>query len=632
MKKKNLIEFDVGLLILFIIIPNMPYAILTNEVISISTFLLISIIGVLFFRKYGIKINKIELTIIIGVIVFVLISCIKSSDSWLSISNSYMIISLIISYLYFKNGRNDDDILIKYMLIGGGINSVISLIRYIITYDTNYTRLEGILNYSNTEALYLAICSVIFLHKYHDILSYGNKNIYKITNLLVITCLFITQSRGGIIVYIIALILSGAKNLTAKLLYNALAIILATLIIKNNMLGCILFIPIALYIILIEGKKDSNEGKINKYVKVAVIISFIISIVYLNIGRFKEISLSSGEFQERLVFMEDGCKLIKANLLGIGAGNFNKQQFIYQSANYDIKYIHNGYIQYAVDYGLAFLIIFISIIINSYYKVIKNKNISNVWSIVFIMITIHSLVDFSLNFLIIGLFLTLCIFKINLNSNNSKYLNTNGIRYFAIIIIVCSLIFSLLLLPYQVMYNKAINDSNNKEYYEFKKLTNYIFKDNRYYFKKGVIALVNKDLIEAEESLIKYLSLEKNEIRGFEALAQVYLNAGKEDETENLINNLINIDNYYTKGYDMLFQVYYDNFKYYLTKNDVDKLKQEINKIELLNEKVEESKLTINKRAKYMKNQPTEYMHNKYNDFFKEVNEVKSILSEESKK
>ncbi|MBU3108889.1 O-antigen ligase family protein [Clostridium gasigenes] len=652
-KGEQKFAFDFGLLLLFIIIPNLSYKLFTNEVICIVSFILVGILGVYTFIKYGSQIKLSEGLIIVALIVCILISSINSSDIWLSLSNSLVIISMILVYITLKTRNYNENNIVKYILLGGGLYSLLSIIVYIITYTPGYTRLDGLIlmNYANGTALFLAICSVVFFSRYELINKNKYSYIYKIVNLIILTCFFATQSRGGFVVYLIALLINIKVNLEYKLVYNILAVILSIFIINNLIAIGILFIPIAIYIILVYEVKEVKSTNIYvKYSKIVSMIIIFIGVVYFNASRVINIGFNINEFQERLVFMEDGINLIKHNILGIGAGNFNKQQFLYQSANYDIKYIHNSFIQYGIDFGIVFSIIYIGIVLLTVYNAFKKKKLRDLWFIIFIMILIHSMIDFSLSFLNISVLLSLSIYKLNCielknrdfenkNLNNKKSKNEDSEnedlnykknqKWVLVLITAIMIIGSILFLPYQIAYNLKLSGSINESENVYKKLNNIEklpFKDNRFYFKKGIISLSNNELVEAEKALNRCVESEKNNIKGYEALSNLYIMSNDIDLAEKAILNTLDIAKYSVDNYAKLAEIYSQKLQAELKTNNLDGIKKEIYNIDNLDKRLDLALEKINKRSNYMKNQPVENINEEYQSLFNEAKELKKLI------
>jgi tetratricopeptide (TPR) repeat protein len=87
-------------------------------------------------------------------------------------------------------------------------------------------------------------------------------------------------------------------------------------------------------------------------------------------------------------------------LLGIGVGNWQTEQFIYQSAPYSVKYIHNYYLQLFLDGGLLAPILFAAALVPA---VVRGIRIRSVHAVIVLAVMLHALLDFDLIFAAVGM-------------------------------------------------------------------------------------------------------------------------------------------------------------------------------------------------------------------------------------
>jgi O-antigen ligase len=84
-------------------------------------------------------------------------------------------------------------------------------------------------------------------------------------------------------------------------------------------------------------------------------------------GRIVQISLTEPTLIERVITWQDGLRIaVQYPWLGLGVGNWQFDQFLYQSAPYGVRHIHNFYVHLLVDGGWVAALLFIAAILNGY--------------------------------------------------------------------------------------------------------------------------------------------------------------------------------------------------------------------------------------------------------------------------
>lgn len=591
-----------------------PYNKVLNEVINGIFALVMSFYFIYYIKKHKENINlSISLMILTAfMITSVIISICMSSDKVLSFYNSLNVFGLILIYVYFSNNKDKEIDVKKAIIIGGFACSILSIICHIFN---PYIRLEGMFNYANATSLYLGICSIIYFTSLDKISDEKYSRLYKFFIVAIISALFATESRAGIVIYIFAILFTGRNNIKQKLRINIVGIILSLFIIKKQIFLYFMFLPVVLYIIMFmvtRKKKIKNKNiKLPIIMESILLIAALLTILFTNFSRLQDIKLATPELQERLVFFQDGLKIIRNNPLGIGAGNFNKVQFFYQSANYDIKYIHNGFLQATIDFGWLFLAAFMIILIYTMYISIANKNYKSTWFVVFAMITVHSLVDFSLSFTYIGIIYVLCILFLQ-KKNNRKFILKRayvGIGIYSVVIITLILIS----MPYQLIYNiaTASEDSNISTSYKIiRGLESFPMKDNRFFVKAADISYQLQSLQGGDELLNyssknyeEYIKKEKMDARAYDGLATVYFKNEQGSQGEKLLLEAIKIRKFYPTLYGKLMDLYWYNFEDAVKKEDKKAAEIYAVKIDELSQVIKDSMKLKNDKSKFMNNQ-----------------------------
>ena len=105
----------------------------------------------------------------------------------------------------------------------------------------------------------------------------------------------------------------------------------------------------------------------------------------------------------RLIYYQDAIKLLIKYPFGVGTNGWVDAQYMIQSAIYSVKYVHNGFLQFALDGGgfaLLGFVFFIVFIFNRLHK--KYKESHNLLTLcligLFTFVILHSFVDIDLTF------------------------------------------------------------------------------------------------------------------------------------------------------------------------------------------------------------------------------------------
>jgi len=139
------------------------------------------------------------------------------------------------------------------------------------------------------------------------------------------------------------------------------------------------------------------------------------------------ISLYEPTLVERWITFQDAITMMRGNLLlGIGAGNWQEQQFFYQSAPYSVKYIHNYYLQLMLDGGLLAPLLFIATMLPAIIKGIRNKSVH---AFILIAVLLNALMDIDLIFTAVSL---IAMYSLSQLTKPGKLLNIGKFRYVAL--------------------------------------------------------------------------------------------------------------------------------------------------------------------------------------------------------
>jgi len=206
-------------------------------------------------------------------------------------------------------------------------------------------RLQSTIQYANTTALFMLIGILYSLHYFLT-----TKQLrYPIYAVLFAFCLYITGSR------------------TTLLLAFIIAIVYALTKMKRT----------------------------SRFILLAVLFLSAIGLFVIG-GRIVRVSLTEPTFIERVITWQDGLIITaQSPLFGLGIGNWQFEQFLYQSAPYGVRYIHNYYIQLLMDGGVLSALLFIAVIANTLWRGRKENSIH---LFIILAIVLHIFMDFDMSF------------------------------------------------------------------------------------------------------------------------------------------------------------------------------------------------------------------------------------------
>lgn len=132
-----------------------------------------------------------------------------------------------------------------------------------------------------------------------------------------------------------------------------------------------------------------------------------------NIGqRLENINMQQHSFLERMTFYIDAVKVIKDYpIIGAGGGAWASIYEKYQNNPYTSRQAHSFVMQYLVEVGILGFIIFLAFILFIFYKYIRgymkageqDREAHFVYFIIVFSILVHSLMDFNMSYVFIGM-------------------------------------------------------------------------------------------------------------------------------------------------------------------------------------------------------------------------------------
>ena len=306
------------------------------------------------------------------------------------------ILTLYVGKVFSQNHR----VILKVLVVTslfiavGGILAYCSIITpsEFIFLDGKLLRLQSFIKYANTTACLLG-CG------YFSLLELDTK--YKKTQSLigavVLMGLWLTFSKACIPMFLAISFLIISLKREARSLFIIQNVITAVFSVLTAYLASIelllpAFISICIGISLSSILPQKIKRDLFKPWTVLFIIGIIAGVVLIILKPSIAITLF-----KRWDYSRDALSLIPDTiLLGNGPASWRLLQFTAQTSDYFVTLLHNGPLQFVVEMGIPFALIFFALLIFAVIRLVKSKNLAAAASI--LLIVVHSSMDLDLSF------------------------------------------------------------------------------------------------------------------------------------------------------------------------------------------------------------------------------------------
>ena len=271
-----------------------------------------------------------------------------------------MRLAVICLWMYFvQNRANEERVAVKNMIPLMGCASIgMSMLSFLITdlqpYFLENSRISGFFQYANTNALLFAVGIMILIYRLKE----QEKPLYSILQIIVLLAgVFWSGSRSVLLLLMIWGVWYAIRTAEFR---------------KPFLIGSITALLLGAAYAVITGSTA-------------------------NIGRIFTIFTNSSTLWGRLLYYRDAILLLSKKFLGLGRLGYYYSQGTFQSGVYDIKYVHNDFLQLALDYGviaLALVLLFVG------WQIIKGKQ-SQTDKELLVFIGVASLADFHCQYLFV---------------------------------------------------------------------------------------------------------------------------------------------------------------------------------------------------------------------------------------
>ncbi|WP_229106524.1 O-antigen ligase family protein [Paenibacillus sp. 1001270B_150601_E10] len=330
--------------------------------------------------------------------------------------------------------------------------------------DSNGARLTSVFQYANTYAAYLMAFLFVAVFQIGHSKALWSKFVHGFMLVPIILSIFLTLSRGGLVllpvVFVLLLVFLQPHKQLMWILHLAVSSII-TFVILNPVTEAGLSLQKAFsasqsltgwgYVLvssIIAGgisfalekwvspvlekatQSLSNKKWGNFLIPIGgallggLLLFLLISTNVKNVlpeniqTRLENINFEQHSVLERFTFYKDAMKVVKDYpVIGAGGGAWSALYEQYQNNPYTSRQAHNFYLQYLIETGVLGFAIFAVILVYIFSKYIRNyisdneenRNDYFVYFIIAASILIHSILDFNMSYVYLGILVFICL-------------------------------------------------------------------------------------------------------------------------------------------------------------------------------------------------------------------------------
>ena len=181
---------------------------------------------------------------------------------------------------------------------------------------------------------------------------------------------FLQYSNTFALLLLVSVVIIASKEKHSAADYMCLPALIAGIILSGSRTIFILTIPAVLVLIFISKNKKLKIflGSITLLATVAAVIYVLVTENLDSIGRFLSVSLTESTFVGRLLYYYDALPAILKNPFGTSYLGFYYLQQSIQTGLYSVRYVHNDFLQLALDIGWIPTVMLITAAIYTIFK------------------------------------------------------------------------------------------------------------------------------------------------------------------------------------------------------------------------------------------------------------------------
>ena len=374
------------------------------------------------------------------------------------------------------------------------------------------TTFQKILNYIKSSGTWLRIGVVLLLLPFQPI-----PNIFTANRL---QGFFNYANSFGIWLLVGVIILLFQKELTKKDIASLIILILG--IVLTNSRAIIILTTLAFIVSFFFTKLNKKKYITISLTLIAIGLSLILLLNFININSRLSDVTSSSEFLTRFLYYEDAITQIIKHPFGLGHQGWWTIQSTIQTGVYDCQYVHNAPLQIMLDVGIIPCLLLIVLI----FKTLFDKKVTAMEKVILLFLLVHAMIDFDFEFLSI-IYLIVMMPRYNIQSTSSKT---------PCILLWCTLAINI----YFTLPILSFEANNNELAYTL--YPNYTFA-----LRKEL--LLTDDIDKKYELATRVNKLDKYSYDIYQALYDVAIKNGETEEAYNYMKKVLEANKYSMVAY-----------------------------------------------------------------------------------
>ncbi|MBE6606256.1 MAG: O-antigen ligase family protein [Ruminococcaceae bacterium] len=260
--------------------------------------------------------------------------------------------------------------------------------------DFGQIRLQSFFKYANTTACFFAMGYYSGLKVYQT----TQKSFHLYAEMVILIAMLLTMSKALIPMFFVLGLFYIYRNKEISCFYVnsiiwSLIFIIPIILLVEKRIYFISFIVAIVCIILGANVRIIKTEKNAIIVWVCFLITGIVAGIVLLVVK----PYLFTTFSQRITYMADSLEtLLKNIIIGSGPGSWRVLKYSFQSAGYNVLYMHNSILQFAFENGIVFTFLLIGLICKSLWVSVKKKN--DELAIILLLLLSHSFIDFDLSF------------------------------------------------------------------------------------------------------------------------------------------------------------------------------------------------------------------------------------------
>lgn len=179
--------------------------------------------------------------------------------------------------------------------------------------------------------------------------------------------------------------------------WGCMAVLIFGILCSGSRTVMLLLLLVCAYVVIQRKAWKYGIGAVAAMV-VLGILTFFIPALEQTAGRLFTSSIHASTMLGRFLYMMDALKLLKSHFFGMGAGGYEYVQGTVATGFYQVRYVHNDFLQIGLDIGVIPMIIVVGVVL---WGIITCKDKQN--RLVLLVLALHGLVDIDMEYMIMPL-------------------------------------------------------------------------------------------------------------------------------------------------------------------------------------------------------------------------------------